>query len=117
MENEKQVKFTEKKIDDSWKDSIQEEKQKLSGSKDSPLPPISFVEFLTSLGMQTLIHLGEVEHPATKKKEKNLDAARETIDILALLKEKTKGNLTEQESSLLTNLIADLQLRYVEAIR
>ena len=64
-----------------------------------------------------LIHLGDMDHPATKKKEKNLDAARETIDLLILLKEKTQGNLSAEENTLLVDLLADLQLRYVDRLR
>ena len=117
MEDENKTHFTEKKVDDAWKKSIDKEKEHASeADSGSPGPP-PFVQFLTSLGMQTLMHLGLLEHPVTKKKEKNLEAARETIDLLLLIRDKTKGNLTPEENALLTNLLADLQLQYVDETR
>ena len=116
MEKDSEIKFTEKKVDDSWKEAIDQEKERVAQARGSSREPISFIEFFSSLGMQALVHLGDMENPVTKKKEKNLEAAHETIDLLVLLKDKTKGNLTQEENLLLTNLIADLQLRYVERI-
>ena len=73
-----------------------------------------FAFFLSSLGMQTLIHLGEITNPLTKKKEKNLTQAKQTIDIISMLGDKTKGNLTEDESKLLDNLLYELRMKYVK---
>lgn len=114
MGEEEKIKFTEKKVDESWKQSIQSEKDHISDSPGSASHPVSFLEFISSLGVQTLIHLGDVENPVTRKKVQDLEAARQTIDLLLVLKEKTKGNLTPEEDSVLTALIPDLQLRYVE---
>ncbi len=118
MEDEKQIRFTQKKVDDSWKQSVESDKGKVSpASEESPSASVSFAEFLTSLGVQSLAHMGEIENPATGQKTKNLQAAQEIIDLLMLLKEKTKGNLTPDEQSLLTNLLAELQIRFVESAR
>lgn len=115
MAEENKSRLTEKRVDESWKESIQVEKDRASTSSEKKSsPPISFVEFVSSLGVQALMHLGEVENPVTRKREKNLDAARATIDLLMMLKDKTKGNLRPEEDSMLTELLADVQLRYVE---
>jgi hypothetical protein len=117
MEEQGPIRFTDKKVDESWKDTIEKEKKSFTPSHSGARPPLSFHDFLNSLGMQAFIQLGELDHPVTKKKEKDVEAAKETIDLLVLLKEKTQGNLTARENDLLAGLIADLQLRYVEAVR
>jgi hypothetical protein len=81
---------------------------------NAPLPEVDFSALVFSLSTQALIQLGEVDDPATKKKEQNLPQARQTIDILGILKEKTQGNLTPEEQSLLDNLLYDLRMRFVK---
>jgi len=76
---------------------------------------IDFSTFIFSLGSSALIYLGATPNPQTQKMEKNLDAARQNIEILDLLKEKTKGNLTEDEQKLMDNLLHSLRMNYVEA--
>jgi len=73
-----------------------------------------FALFISSLGMQTLMHLGEITNPLTEKKEKNLTQAKQTIDIISMLGDKSKGNLTEDESKLLDNLLYELRMKYVK---
>jgi len=77
------------------------------------LPEIDFSSFVFSLSTSALLHLGEVPDPATGKTEKDLPLAKQTIDILGILQEKTRGNLTADEGRLLENLLADLRWRYV----
>ena len=77
------------------------------------LPEINFSTFIFSLNSSALLLLGLVEDPATGKKSKNLPAAKQTIDIIAMLAEKTKGSLTEDEEKLIRNLLRDLRLMYV----
>jgi hypothetical protein len=77
------------------------------------LPEVSFSTFVLSLNASALVHLGILEDPATGKKEKNLVLGKQTIDILGLLEEKTRGNLTSEEDGLLRNLLYDLRLVYV----
>jgi len=116
MKDPKDVNFTEKKVDENWKEDSKGQKD-VSPQPEAAAnaPKLNFSVFLTSLGFQALIHLGELEHPETKKKEKNLNVASETIDLLLLMKEKTKGNLSSDEEKLLEILVSDLQMKYVKA--
>ena len=78
-------------------------------------PQIDFYTFIVSLGSSALVHLGDAPHPETRKAaEPNLPLAQQTIDVLAMLREKTKGNLTGDEEQLFDHLLRDLRLRYVE---
>jgi hypothetical protein len=78
-----------------------------------PLPEMDFSSFIFSLSTSALFHLGEVPDPVTQKREKDLPLAKQTIDILGMLKEKTRGNLTSEEGKLLENLLTDLRWRYI----
>ena len=64
---------------------------------------------------QTMIHLGKAENPVTKETKLDLPAAKYSIDLLAIIQEKTKGNLEKAESNFLDRVLADLRLRYVDA--
>jgi hypothetical protein len=77
--------------------------------------PVSFTTFLISLAQSALVHLGEVADPGTGRKERNLQLARHTIDVLGVLEEKTKGNLEEQEARLLGSVLFDLRSKFVAA--
>lgn len=82
--------------------------------EETPLPEINFSSFVLSLSSSALLHFGQISDPITKKKERNLPLAKQTIDILGILQEKTAGNLTKDEEQLIENLLHDLRLRYVE---
>lgn len=82
--------------------------------EDFQLPEINFATFIFSLNSSVLVHLGIIEDPATGKKIKNLALAKQTIDILGMLEEKTKGNLTEDEEKMLKNILYDLRMIYVK---
>ncbi len=85
---------------------------------DAPHPgPVDFGTFVLSLGSSALVHLGEIQHPETSEAKENLSLARQTIDLLAMLEEKTKGNLTPEETRFLRDLLADLRLKFVEKSR
>jgi len=75
---------------------------------------INFVNYVTSLGFQAMIFLGEMPNPATNQTEKNLDQAKFLIDTLTMLKEKTKGNLDENEEKLLNSTVYELQMKFVD---
>ena len=81
---------------------------------DEALPSIDFATFIISMNHSALIQLGLAPHPDTNAIEANLSMARETIDLLALLDEKTKGNLTGDEEHLLHQVLFDLRMRCVE---
>jgi hypothetical protein len=83
--------------------------------RESALPAVDFHTFVLSLGSSALLHLGELEHPEGGASEKDLPLAKHTIDILSMLEEKTKGNLTSAEEKLIQSLLYDLRLRYVNA--
>jgi Domain of unknown function (DUF1844) len=86
-----------------------------STQKDLPrIPEASFSLFASSLVTQALISLGEVENPFSKTKNYNLDQAKFTIDTLQIIKDKTSGNLTDDETKLLETGLYDLRMRYVE---
>jgi len=85
-----------------------------SGTKD-PLPKVDFSSFILSLYSSGLVQLGKVEDPSTGKKSINLDLAKHTIDMIAMLEEKTKGNLTEDENNLLKALLTEIRIAFVEA--
>jgi hypothetical protein len=81
---------------------------------DAKKGPIDFYTFILSLGSSAFIHLGDAPHPETgQRMEPNLVLAQQTIDILAMLEEKTKGNLSPEEEKFLENLLMDLRLRFV----
>lgn len=82
--------------------------------EDNNKTTLDFSFFVTTLGIQTSIFLGILENPITKKKEEDLTQAKFIIDTLSLLKEKTKGNLTQEEATLLDNILYELQIQYVE---
>lgn len=92
-------------------DSVESPEQ---GSDNDPLPTIDFATFVLSLSHSALMHLGEAPHPDTNQVEANLPLAKQNIDLLGLLEEKTKGNLTGDEERLLAQVLFDLRMRYVE---
>ena len=83
-----------------------------SGEKDAPFPPLNFSTFILSLSSSVLISLGVIENPVTKEIESEPETAKQTIDLIELLKEKTKGNLTEEESKLIDDVLHELKIQY-----
>jgi len=93
----------------------QETGREADSAKEEALPEIDFNSFIFSLSTSALIQLGEIEDPFTQKLGKNLPLAKQTIDLIGMLKEKTKGNLTSQEERVIENILYDLRMRYVKA--
>ncbi len=89
-------------------------KEETSG-QEIPLPEINFINFIFSLSTSALIQLGEIQDPLTQKQVKDLPLAKQTIDLIGMLKEKTKGNLTPDEEKLIETVLYDLRMRYVKA--
>ena len=77
-------------------------------------PPVNFTNFVISLSTSALFHFGDFPEFEGGKAEKNLPAAKQTIDILDMLREKTKGNLDENETSLIEGVLYELKMRYVK---
>ena len=84
-------------------------------SEPDALPDIDFGTFIMSLASSVLMHLGEIRHPDSPQPD--LPLAKQTIDILGMLQDKSRGNLTKEEEQLLTNLLYDLRMKYVAAAK
>jgi hypothetical protein len=86
-----------------------------TSAQQGPLPEIDFTNFILSLSTSALIQLGEIPDPFTQKLTKNLPLAKQTIDLVGMLKEKTKGNLSAEEEKVIEYVLYDLRMRYVKA--
>lgn len=86
----------------------------MNDKQKNETPAIDFTTFVLSLVSSTQVHLGLIENPVSKKKEPDMLAARQSIDILDMLKEKTKGNLSNEEERLVEYVLYDLRMKYVE---
>ncbi|MEK6534379.1 MAG: DUF1844 domain-containing protein [Thermodesulfobacteriota bacterium] len=80
----------------------------------SPLPEINFASFIFSLSTTAMYHFGDFPDPVTKESQRNLPAAKQTIDILSILKTKTEGNLDEQEKQMLEGILYELRMRFIK---
>jgi hypothetical protein len=78
-----------------------------------PHPPLSFSSFVFSLGTSSLMLMGESLDPQQPTPPMNLPQAKEIIDILSMLEEKTKGNLSSEEASVLSDMLYTLRMKYV----
>jgi len=113
-------------VDEDWKAQAEAEKQKLAEKEQQPaaapsgaaptreLPPASFADLVSSILTQALFALGAIEDPQTKKRYRNMTLAKHHIDLLGLLEEKTRGNLTAEEKSVLDQALYEVRLRYVQ---
>ncbi|MBI1336628.1 MAG: DUF1844 domain-containing protein [Phycisphaera sp.] len=122
-------------IDSDWKAQAQAEKEKLSekakpaagASGASPatagatgqsapqgLPPANFETLISTMATQALFSMGAIPDPRTGQRVAHLDLARHHIDMLSVIEEKTRGNLTDEESSMLTGTLYELRSRYIQ---
>jgi hypothetical protein len=122
--------FAEENIDAAEKEEKQESSAEEDSAADSQkaaeasaeqqqepppqFPEINFATFVASLNASALLQLGAIEDPTTGQKNKNLPMAKQTIDILSMLQEKTAGNLSEEEENLLKNILYDLRIMFVK---
>lgn len=83
--------------------------------RDIPLPQVTFQTFILSLNASALFHLGEIPDPVDGERKKDLAMAKHTIDTLIMLRDKTRGNLCDDEKKLLETILFDIQLRFVAA--
>ncbi|MBI2341147.1 MAG: DUF1844 domain-containing protein [Deltaproteobacteria bacterium] len=81
---------------------------------DENQPSLNFTAFIMSLVGSAHVHLGIMPNPATNKTERNVGMAKQTIDLLDVLKEKTKGNLTKDEEELFEHMLFELRMKYIE---
>lgn len=84
------------------------------GEEKYHLPEMNFHNFVLSLYTSVLFNLGELANPVSDKKEKDLEAAKQTIDILGMLREKTEGNLDSSEKELLDGVLSESRMKYVK---
>ena len=94
----------------------QEKKESAQPASDSEMryPSVNFTNFILSLSTSALFHFGDFPENEGGTPQKNLPAAKQTIDILDMLHEKTKGNLDNDENSLLQGVLYELKMRYVK---
>ncbi|HUC98956.1 MAG TPA: DUF1844 domain-containing protein [Candidatus Polarisedimenticolaceae bacterium] len=85
--------------------------------QQTALPEINFSTFVISLSTQALMHLGEIANPLTGKVEPDRPVAKQMIDIIGMLREKTRGNLNSGEDRLIEDILFDLRMKYVEAVK
>ena len=122
---------TPKRVDESWKAQVEQEKTRAVASQPAPpaaapgAPPAAegaappagdqrFEALVSSLAMEAFIHLGDAPHPATNRPEVNLQQAKYLIDLLGMLESKTKGNLSAEETKQLSEYLYQLRMRFVE---
>ncbi len=88
----------------------------MADEQQAQVPPITFLGFVLSLASTAAVHFGDLADPATGQPvEPNLPAAQQMIDILALLDQKTRGNLSAEERQVLEQVLYELRMRFVEA--
>ena len=99
--------------DEAGAQAYSEASERCASKDKRSLPPIDFSTFVLSLSQAVLLHLGELEDPDSGTCEQNLAMARQSIDLLGMIQEKTRGNLDEEEQKLIENLLYDLRMKYV----
>lgn len=123
-DDEKGFKVNDRRHSASDSEKSPKEKNPKSGDgftmKESETPDfdanrVDFSTFILSLSTGAIINLGLAPDPVTQKVEKNLELAKQNIEILSLISEKTKGNLTSEEKQLMQSLLTEVRLRFVEA--
>ncbi|HEX2675418.1 MAG TPA: DUF1844 domain-containing protein [Polyangiales bacterium] len=101
--------------DKTTQDPLLDPEDEGSDRPEADIPPMGFDIFVLSLNASALIHLGEAPEQQGGKRTVNLPMARQSIDILGLLEEKTRGNLSGEEERLLHDILFDLRMRYARA--
>lgn len=103
----------DEQLDDHQISEAAGEADEIPGTQD----PASFVNFLSTLATNAAAALGAIPHPATGQRSLDLETGKYWLDVLAMLRDKTKGNLHAQESRLIEGLLADLRMQYVQIVR
>jgi hypothetical protein len=102
---------------ESPKESPDPETPRGRSGKAAPVPEITLSTFIMSLSTQVLMLMGEIPDPSGRSLERDMSGAKQVIDILGMLKEKTKGNLEKTEEALLDHVLYDLRMRYVQLLK
>ncbi|MCL5808961.1 MAG: DUF1844 domain-containing protein [Deltaproteobacteria bacterium] len=115
VRKEEQVKVEETKPEAKQEESDLPQKEAAAPeTEEAPLPEMNFASFIFSLSTTAMYHFGDFPDPVTKEGRRNLSAAKQTIDILSILKTKTEGNLDEREKEMLDGILYELRMRYVK---
>ena len=93
--------------------SSNKEKTEEESTHQIPLPEVDFTAFVMSLCTSVFVHLGELCDPTTNQKCTDLPLAKQTIDIIAMLKEKTEGNRSKEEDQLIEEMLFNLRMKYL----
>jgi len=96
------------------KEQIPPEMEQQRQRREEDYPEVNFASFVLSLSTTAMYHFGDFPDPVSKEVKKNLPAAKQTIDILCMLKSKTEGNLDENEKSMIDGILYELRMRYVK---
>lgn len=114
-------------VDSDWKEQARKEKEELSKEAEAKAKPSAaatgeqpkpdFTTHCASLATQAMISMGAIAHPMTGEAAVDIPQARYVIDTLELLKEKTEGNLTDEESKTLTSLIGELKMVWAQVVQ
>jgi len=119
---------THKKVDENWKKQVEREKGSKDEAEAKPQPEpradvgaggpqqTGFIAFVSGLAMQAMMCMGEMPDPNTGLTRENLAEAKYLIDIIAMLQEKTKGNLTQEEAAGMEEAVYGLRMRYVRKV-
>lgn len=103
-------------VDDDWKAEAKQEKERLAEETvaSEPVPDASFSELVNMIAMQAVVHLGGVG-PGGERIPPSLEISKHFVDMLQVLEDKTKNNLSDEETKLLDALLYELRMRYVQA--
>ena len=115
-------------VDDDWKAQAQAEKQRLAEQAEADpdpagpegqrgLPPADFKTLISTMVTQAMFAMGAIPDPQTGQRVAHLDLARHHIDMIGVIEEKTKGNLDEEEQTLVTQTLHELRMHYIELSR
>lgn len=106
--------------DQEARQEVREQYEKVAAKEERksscPLPKVDIGTFVLSISSSVLVHLGEVPDPESGRVSESLDMAKHTIDILIMLEEKTRGNLTRDEERLVKDVLFELRLKYVQKL-
>jgi hypothetical protein len=114
---DKEGELKEEKAQEPAPEKEKQQKQKAVEEERLPLPEVNFNSLIFSLSSSAFFNLGEIADPQTGQKQKDLPMAKHSIDIIAMLQEKTKGNLNDEEAKFIDNILAELRIRYVKAVK
>jgi hypothetical protein len=115
--SEDEAKKEEAKKGEVKREEVKKEEAGRDDSQRMPLPEVNFNSLIISLSSSALLNFGEIADPQTGEKKKDLAMAKQSIDIISMLKEKTKGNLTDEEQKFVDNILTDLRWGYVNATK